>query len=688
MFAATAMAADPVVDRQGSELHVTWTSADAGSWDLRTTDGHICASGRTTQGQNHVDLTKLAAPTDVVFRTSSLDGVDDSLNIQVPGVKKLSTLPKPARAVTIYQVAPRTYAAQGNGAALAGKLSDMTTDRLREIRDLGIDYLWLTGVLEHAARAQTDPDVVKGEAGSYYAIYDNWDVSSEIGTMADFEAVIERAHSVGLRVLIDFVANHTARLHRTDVVCKQHLDFGRGDRTEVAFDRDNNYYYMPNTSFTPPTQTGSAGSDGAFDTDIFTPGIQLESPARVTGNDIVSPNPPISDWFETVKLNYGWDLINKRANYSPRPRTWNQMIDVARYWVEKGVDGFRVDFAHAVPIEFWRTFAAELKAVQPQVFLLAEAYETDYRMKLPGFTFYDMLDAGFDSVYNSAMYWAMHNQVQRPGDMRSAVPNRSPALAANIVNRGFQFTQYLENHDEERVASRTFAPWIGERAQRAELGLAYTAYLGLMPGNLLMHGGQELQEDASVFGSYAGDNGKTSIFDYVYQSQTRLWQSGNRPQWMIDFRQRYRDLLALKRLPAFSAIHKESVPSLVDLDGPNNYKEQSNWISSYIRFQGNDAYLVVTNGDPFVAHAATIHFTSRDNDDMYGAMRALHVENSTRRYIFKEVFARKDWVPSDPATGGQGLPGWALYKSGNIPSGLFLGDVPAATTYVFKVSAL
>lgn len=686
LISAPAFANDPTIDRQGSKLRVTWQSDEAGNWELVAGDGNVCASGRYSQGDNQISLDKVAAPTDMQLRLTSIDGADHApFEFAVPGIKRLSRLTKPTRASIIYQVPVRTYLAKGNGAAQTGKLNDLTAARLAEIRDLGADYLWLTGVLEHVARSQTDPDVVKGDAGSYYAIYDNWDVSDELGTLADFEALVDRAHAAGLRILVDFVANHTARMHRTDVACKQHMDFGRGDRTDREFDRDNNYYYMPGTTFTPPAQAAQ-GTDGVFDTDIFAQGVQLEQPARVTGNDIVSPNPPVGDWFETVKLNYGWDLRHRRANYDPRPRTWNQMIDVAKYWVEKGVDGFRVDYAHAVPIEFWRTFASELKKVQPEVFLLAEAYEGDLRMRLPGFSYYAMLDAGFDSVYDSEMYWKMHGQVERPGDMASAAPFRSPAFQGNVVDRGFMFTHYMENHDEQRVASRNFAQWL-ERPDRADLGLAYSAYLGLLPGHFLIHGGQEVQEDASVFGPYAGDNGKTSIFDYIYQSQTRLWVNGTRPQWMVDFRRRYQDLLELKRRPAFSAVHKTSAPSLVDLYGANFAKDQAKWINSYVRYSGNDRYLVVTNGDPFVAHAATIHLTVRDDEDTFGALRALGIENGDRRYVFTEVFSRKNWIPHDPAVPGDGMPGKALHKAGGVPSGLFLGDVPPRTTYVFKVTS-
>jgi hypothetical protein len=310
-------------------------------------------------------------------------------------------------------------------------------------------------------------------------------------------------------------------------------------------------------------------------------------------------------------------------------------------------------------------------------------------MRLPGFSYHAMLDAGFDSVYHSEMYWGLRGQVLRPGNMRSTNPMRAPAMQPNILQRGFMFTSYMENHDEVRLASSHFAPGIDDRGRRAELGLALTAYVALLPGHIMLQGGQELQEDAAVFGGYAGDDGKTSIFDFVHQSQTRTWIHGDRPEWMRSFRDKYKRLLALKRRDAFRKRHAAEGPSYIDLEGVNGYKDEAKWIASYVRFDGRDAYLVVTNGDPYESHVATVHFTREANRDTLGVLSALGIVNEGRaRYRFREVFARPDWVPADPAVAGEGLPGAVLYQPGNVPSGLYLGSIPAATTYVFKIERL
>lgn len=684
LFAGSSLASELVVDRQQSTLQFEYESTAPGTWEVVDETGFVCAGGALATGSNSVLVPKLASPVDVSLWIRTRDETFEKL---IPGEPHLSPLAKPEHGAVIYQLPVRTYAARGMGRAKAGQLAALTSSRLHEIAAMGVDYLWVTGALEHASRAETDPDVVKGEAGSFYAIHDKWDVSSQIGRLADFEALIDRAHAAGLRVIIDFVGNHTARMHRTDVACKQRLDFGSRERSDVFFDPHNNYYHL-RAPFAPPALAGVDGADGVFDTDLATPGIQYEAPARVTGNNIMLSQPHVSDWFETAKLNYGYDIAAREAFYSPRPRTWTQMIDVAKYWVEKGVDGFRVDMAHAVPIQFWQAFAAELKAIQPHVFLLAEAYENDWGMRLPDFSYQALFEAGFDSVYNSEMYWAMRRQADdRPGTMRDATASHSPALRRGIIERGFMFTQYMENHDEVRLASKHFARYVPDRGRRADLGLAYSAYLGLMPGHLMLHGGQELQEDASIFGPYAGDNGRTSIFDFVYQSQTRSWLYGERPEWMRNFRRKYERLLQLKRSPVFAARHTSANPTLVDLDAANWYKEQSKWVGAYVRHMGPESYLVVTNSDPFNGHEATIHFTSQDGIDTLGALGALGVSDSAERfYNFEEVFSRPGWIPQDPAIGEEAVPGSVLYRSGNVPSGLYLGIIPAATTYVFKIT--
>src|SRR3954470_18799439 len=110
---------------------------------------------------------------------------------------------------------------QENG---VGKFNDISDKALDEIKKLGASHIWYTGVIEHATMTDytaygikyDDPDVVKGKAGSPYAVKDYYDVDPDLAVdvtkrMAEFEALIKRTHSHGLKVIIDFVPNHVAR---------------------------------------------------------------------------------------------------------------------------------------------------------------------------------------------------------------------------------------------------------------------------------------------------------------------------------------------------------------------------------------------------------------------------------------------------------------------------------------------
>lgn len=676
----------PSLTRDGTSLSTSFKApAGGGAWELSDMDGNTCARGEATAGPVDVRVKKLSPSTSVRFVVRGKDGtVITSSNSR--GVRHLSPLPKLSGAVTLYQVPIRTYFARGLGAQNTGKLADFTPTVLKELKALGADYLWVTGVLEASSPDNTDADVVKGDAGSYYAIVDPWDVNPQIGSLDDFAAFLTRAHDVGLRVLIDYVVNHTARTPKTDVACKLPLNFGTNDDVSQFFSSENNFLYIQGSTFKPPQRASFEKVDGVYDTDIFTDGIQLESPARVTGNNVASAEPRTYDWFETAKLNYGYDFTTNSVQYSPIPRTWYQMLDVAKYWLEQGVDGFRIDVAHAVPIEFWRFLVPELKKVQPHVFLLAEAYESDAALRVPGFSYDAMLATGIDSIFNSELYGRLRDQGKAPGHMYATRLSDSPALRPSLLKDGAIFTNYLENHDEIRMASRHFAPSVGTRESRANLGLALSAFSGLLPGHFLIQGGQEMGEDASVMGGFSGDNGRTSIFDFVYQPETLKWLSGDKTKASEAFHGAYQALLNLRHRSPFNLPHTAARSTYLDLHEANWTSEQSYWVAAYLRYDGEHAYLVVTNSDPYDAHEATIHFTYNGNDDSLGVLKAAHIQRSADiRYRFTDVFLHPGWQPQDPNIKGEGVPGSVLYQSGGVPSGLYLGNIPASTTYVLKI---
>lgn len=97
----------------------------------------------------------------------------------------------------LYELNIRQFTPEGTFAAATGRLAGL--------RALGVDALWLMPVHPIGELER------KGPLGSYYSVRDYTDVNPEFGTMADFDALVERAHSLGMKVLLDWVANHTAR---------------------------------------------------------------------------------------------------------------------------------------------------------------------------------------------------------------------------------------------------------------------------------------------------------------------------------------------------------------------------------------------------------------------------------------------------------------------------------------------
>src|SRR5690554_4268234 len=236
-----------------------------------------------------------------------------------------------------------------------GKFNDYTDLALAKIKEMGITHVWYTGVIEHATMtdyaaygiAFDDPDIVKGRAGSPYAIKDYYDVSPDLAVdvpnrMAEFEALVQRSHDAGLAVIIDFVPNHVARTYQSDAKPDGVSDFGAADDTTVAFSSTNDYYYLPGEAITMP-EGYNAGGDGF--THPMKDGHFDEFPAKVTGNNVFSSTPSLNDWSETVKLNYGVDVEGGATHFSPIPPVWHKMRDILLFWAGKGVDGFRCDMA-------------------------------------------------------------------------------------------------------------------------------------------------------------------------------------------------------------------------------------------------------------------------------------------------------------------------------------------------------
>ena len=432
-----------------------------------------------------------------------------------------------AAAPIIYQLLPRLFgntnttnkfygSIEENG---CGKFNDITTKALTGIKQLGITHIFYTGVIEHATMTDhspsgiktDDPDVVKGRAGSPYAVKDYYDVDPDLAVnipnrMAEFEALIKRTHDSGLKAIIDFIPNHVARTYASDAKPAGIRDIGQDDDHTKAFDPKNDFYYIPGQSFTVPPGYNPGGDgfssplkDGKFN----------ENPAKATGNDVFSASPSINDWFETVKLNYGVDYLDNRKTYfDPPPLLWNKLYDILDFWASKGIDGFRCDMIEMVPVEFWAWLIPKLKAAYPGLIFIGEAYQANLYGKY-------IHDGKFDYLYDKVgLYDALKKLIRNQPDGTTWDINN----VWNNQTRGIDghMLRFLENHDEERIASNVFAgnPWLAVPA------MIVTATLNTGP--IMLYSGQEVGEPAHGHQGFGGDP-RTSIFDYCGIPEHQKW---------------------------------------------------------------------------------------------------------------------------------------------------------------------
>ena len=300
----------------------------------------------------------------------------------------------------IYQLFPRVYGATPT--KRCGTFSDINDAEIERIKSLSVSHIWLTGVIRHSGWRDTNPAVTKGNAGSPYAIVDYYDIDpdladNEANRMEEFEKTVERIHSHGLKVIIDFVPNHLAREYK-------------GDFT------DENFYILPDQKFVTPVDNGY---------------MYYECPAKATGNDVFSPTPSLNDWYDTVKLNY----TNRD--------TWHKMLKIMQFWCGKGVDGFRCDMAEMVPVEFWRWAIAELRK-SFNVILIAEIYQPQL--------YKNYVEAGFDYLYDKVGLYNTLENIFRYGQRADTISD----VWKNLNGLDDNMLRFMENHDEVRLASRFF----------------------------------------------------------------------------------------------------------------------------------------------------------------------------------------------------------------------------------------
>ena len=499
---------------------------------------------------------------------------------------------------------------QENG---VGKFNDFTDKALNEIKDLGVTHIWYTGVPHHDVItdytkygiSNDDPDIVKGRAGSPYAVKDYYNVNPDLAEnvenrLEEFEALIERSHKAGLKVIIDIVPNHVARNYQSLTNPEGATDFGAEDDKTVTYHVNNNFYYNPGEAFKVPEWKNGYQplggekhplADGKFD----------ENPAKWTGNGSRASQPDMNDWYETVKVNYGVSPDGKKdfdelpegfdnEDYKKHfefwkdktvPSSWIKFKDIALYWTEKGVDGFRYDMAEMVPVEFWSYMNSHVKMKNPDAFLLAEVYNPSlYR---------DYIKRGkMDYLYDKVqLYDTLKHVIQGHGKT-----DHIPPILDELSDIEHHMLHFLENHDEQRIASPDFAG----SAKKGKPAMVVSATSSTAP--TMVYFGQEFGEPGAEDLGF-GDPTRTSIFDYGSVPSVVRWvndmkfDGGQSTKEELELRDFYKRLLNFTINSSALASNYQDIHAY-NREHTENYNDK---LLSFVRWSDDEQLIVISNFD-------------------------------------------------------------------------------------------
>jgi glycosidase len=470
------------------------------------------------------------------------------------------------------------------------KFKDVSVKGLQALKKKGYSHLYTTGILEHATMEDFSalgspldhPQVVKGRAGSPFAIKDYYDVNPFLADkpaerMQEFSAMLDRVHQAELKLVLDFVPNHLARAYHSDQKPAGVVDFGQNDNKDLSFSPSNNFYYLPGTQFTIPTGVNPP-------VPVTVPYIEI--PAKVSGNNVFSAQPSIHDWFETVKLNYGVDLQHgNQTHFDPIPDTWLKMTDVLVYWTQKGVDGFRCDMAEMVPVEFWAYAIPKVKALNPEVVFIAEIYNPqEYRNYI--------FKGGFDYLYDKVGLYdgIRHIMEKKPGATTADITRVWQQESGDFANHMLRF---LENHDETRLNSPGFA---ATNFWSTIPGMVLTA--SMHDGPLMIYFGQEFGEKAQEIEGFNEADDRTTMFDFYRVDTHQRWLNGGKfdggkltaSEKEID--SFYSELLAW--INSSEAIQKGK---FFDLQYAQNSAYPKDKVYAYLRYTDKSRNLIICNFD-------------------------------------------------------------------------------------------
>lgn len=495
-----------------------------------------------------------------------------------------------------------------------GKFNDFTDKALNEIKDLGVTHIWYTGVPHHDVItdytefgiSNDDPDIVKGRAGSPYAVKDYYNVNPDLAVnvenrLEEFEALIERSHKAGLKVIIDIVPNHVARNYQSLTNPEGTTDFGAEDDKTKTYDVNNNFYYNPGESFKVPEWKNDYQPLGG-DNHPKADSKFEEVPAKWTGNGSRASQPDINDWYETVKVNYGvspdgrkdfddlpdgFDNEDYKKHYEfwngkTVPSSWVKFKDIALYWTEKGVDGFRYDMAEMVPVEFWSYMNSYVKMKNPDAFLLAEVYNPSlYR---------DYIKRGkMDYLYDKVqLYDTLKHVMQGHGSTDNV-----PPILNELRDIEHHMLHFLENHDEQRIASPDFAG----SAEKGKPAMVVSATSSTAP--TMIYFGQEFGEPGAEDLGF-GDPTRTSIFDYgsvpsfVRWVNDKKFDGGQSTEAEKELRDFY------KRLLNFTIDSPALMGDYQDIQWYN--QEHTEWyndkVLSFVRWSADEKLIIISNFNP------------------------------------------------------------------------------------------
>ena len=521
----------------------------------------------------------------------------------------------------VYQVFPRLFGNENtnnepwgtieeNG---VGKFNDFSEKALQEIKHLGITHIWYTGVLHHATItdytkygiSNDDPDIVEGRAGSPYAVKDYYNVDPDLAEdpsrrLEEFEQLIERTHQIGMKVVIDIIPNHIARNYEGSSNPEGVSDFGKNDDNSKVYSRDNNFYYIVGENFKVPLWNNDYQPLGG-ENHPLADGKFEENPAKWTGNGSRLAQPDANDWYETVKINYGVqpdgtkdfqelpEGFNKKgyeahvAFWKDKdvPDSWIKFKDIAFYWLEKGVDGLRFDMAEMVPVEFWSYMNSSIKVQFPDAFLLAEVYNPSlYR---------DYLHLGkMDYLYDKvAFYDSIKHIVKGYG-----WTDHMPKVQEDIADIEHHMIHFLENHDEQRIASPDFAG----SAIKGKPAMVVSTTISTSP--TLIYFGQEVGEPGAENAGY-GSPTRTSIYDYVGVPQHQRWMNNKQFDGgqLNESEKELRDFY--KRLLNFTINSSALMGNYTEIHNFNraNSKNYNHRIFSFVRWSKDEKLIIVSNFD-------------------------------------------------------------------------------------------